>query len=156
MIKRIDLSGVSPQPPRSVAHGGQIDQGRHPGKILQQHAGGAKRDLLLRRCARFPFRQGRDVFGAHGYAVLVANQVFQEYLEGHGQAGDLSHPPFLESIEEKDFIGSFPDRHAHQGAEAVGGLLSHGPLHVSVVKKMVPRTGNPLPSGEEFSEGRRI
>ena len=68
---------------------------------------------------------------------------------------NVSHPPLLESIEAKDFIAPFPDRNAPQGAEAVGGLLSHGPLRVSVVKKWY-HGANLFSSGEGFPAWRTI
>ena len=41
--------GIAAEPHDAVAHGREIDDGRHAGEVLQQHARGRERDLLLRR-----------------------------------------------------------------------------------------------------------
>src|SRR3989304_1242048 len=143
--ERVDLPGVAPHPAGGVAHGGEVAQGRTPGEILKQHAGGAKRDLPVRGGARFPAGQRLDVLGTNGRTVLVAQQVLQKHLEGERQARDRPHAPFLESVQAKDLVAPSSDGLPRLGAETAGRLLSHGLLRLQVIKKMVPRRRLPVP-----------
>ena len=61
----------------------------HAGEVLQQHAGGRERDLLLRRALHVPRRQRLDVGRLHEPAVLVAQQVLEQDLQRVRQARDL-------------------------------------------------------------------
>ena len=47
-LQRVDAFGVAAQFDDGVAHGGQIDDGRHAGEVLHQHPGRHEGDLLGR------------------------------------------------------------------------------------------------------------
>ena len=48
-LQRVDLVRIAAEPRDAVAHRGEIDDRRHAGEVLQQHARRRERDLLLRR-----------------------------------------------------------------------------------------------------------
>ena len=79
--QRIDALRVAAHLHHGVAHGGQIDDGRHAGEVLQQDAGRHEGDFLAGLGFRLPVGQRFDVLGAHGQAVLAAEQVFEEDFE---------------------------------------------------------------------------
>ena len=89
-VQRVNLFRVSPQVGHGVAHGGQIDHGGNAGKVLHQHAGGAERDLVLGLALVVdPGRDGPQIGFTDAVAVLVAQEIFQQHLHGHGQSRDI-------------------------------------------------------------------
>ena len=84
--QRIDARGIAAEAAHGVAHGGEIDDGGHAGEVLHQHPGRREGDFFRGDGLGVPLRQGDDVLGADGQAVLGAQQVFQEDLEGERQA----------------------------------------------------------------------
>ena len=53
-LQRVDFLRIAAHLGHRVAHRGQIDDARHAGEILQQHAGRPEGDLLLVRLRRAP------------------------------------------------------------------------------------------------------
>ena len=47
----LTLFGIAAEPHDAVAHRREIDDARHAGEVLQQHARGHERDFALRRCS---------------------------------------------------------------------------------------------------------
>ena len=95
------MAGSPPEVDHGVAHGGQVDHGRHAGEVLHQDAGRGEGDLVARarrwrsQPASASMSAGRD-----GDAVLVAEHVFEENLERVGQAvraGQRVEPEDLDS-----------------------------------------------------------
>jgi hypothetical protein len=102
--ERIDLVRVAPQIGHRVAHRGQVNDGRHPGKVLEEHAGRAEPDLDVRLGLRVPLAQGLDVGSPDGQAVLGAEQVFEQDLEGERQSVRLGEVA-VEGGETVDGVG---------------------------------------------------
>ena len=65
----------------SVAHGGEVDDARHAGEILEQYARGPEVDFLG-RSAGVPLRDVLDISVADSTAVFKAQQVFEEDFNG--------------------------------------------------------------------------
>jgi hypothetical protein len=86
-VQRVDLVGVAAERHDPVAHRGEVDDRRHAGEVLHQHAGGAVGDLARVLAAlRGPVGEGADVVHADGLAVLEAQHVLEHDLERRGQA----------------------------------------------------------------------
>ncbi len=86
--ERIGALGIGAHCAQRIAHGRQIDHARNAGEILQQHAGRAEVDFLRWR-ADFPFRDVLDIGRLDGRAVFGAQQIFEQNLDGIGNAGDV-------------------------------------------------------------------
>ena len=90
----VDLRGVAAEAGQRVAHGGQVDHAGHAGEVLHEHALGGERDLVRRVAGALPVALGvgaprrhrDDVVGRDVRAVLVAQQVLQQHLDGVRQA----------------------------------------------------------------------
>ena len=81
--------GIAAQLDDGVAHGGQIDDGRHSGEILHEDAGRHERDFLAGLGLGIPPGQGLNVVGLDALAVFVAEQVFEQNAERKRQLGSL-------------------------------------------------------------------
>ena len=89
--QRVDLAGVAPQVHHGVAHHRQVDDGGHPGEVLQQYPGGHEGDFLAGLGSGVPVDQRGDVVRGDEVLRVVAQQVFQQQLERVGQgAGCLA------------------------------------------------------------------
>ncbi len=133
----VDLGGVAPQVGQRVTHGGQVDHGRHPGEVLHQDALGREGDLV-RRVARAltvalgvdaPGGGGHDVVGRHVRAVLVAQQVLEQHLDGVGQAVDVVLLGQARRLDVEDLVRLVADHEVGAGAEGVGmRIRAHAPI----------------------------
>ena len=74
--QRIDALGISAHALHRFAHGGQVDDRRHTGKILQQNARGHEGDFFFGR-AGMPIGQRLNVWRVDEPAVFAAQQIFQ-------------------------------------------------------------------------------
>src|SRR3546814_9114705 len=88
--QRIDLLGVAAQLGQRLAHGREVDHGRHAGEVLQQNAGRAIGDLAVGTPVLQPLAEGANVVRRHAAAVLEAQQVLQQHLHGIGQARNVA------------------------------------------------------------------
>src|SRR5262249_34372816 len=70
-LQRIDLRRVAAQSNDAVAHRGQVDDARHAGEVLQQHARRRERDLARSGALDVPVRERLDVRALHKAAILV-------------------------------------------------------------------------------------
>ncbi len=57
----VDRGGVAPEVDHGVAHGGQVDHGRHTGEVLHEDAGRGEGDLGVGLGVGVPAGQGLDV-----------------------------------------------------------------------------------------------
>ena len=140
--ERVDHGRVAAELTQGVAHGSQVDDARHPRQVLHEHALGRQCDLggvgaahAVTARVDAPAGDGLDVGGRDGQAVLVAQQVLQDDLDGVGQAGDVE--PVGEGLDPEDLVGAVPDRQVAAGTEGVGGGGGIG--HTSIL----PRPGAP-------------
>ena len=83
--QRVDSLRIATRLGHCGAHGGQIDHCRYAGKVLHQHTGRAVLDFPVAAPLLEPGRQRLEVRLGNGFAVLPAQQVFQQHLERHGQ-----------------------------------------------------------------------
>jgi hypothetical protein len=84
--ERVDPPGVAAEGGHGVAHGGEVDDRRHAGEVLEEDPGRRERELLVARTGRVPRRQLGDRLLGHGDAVDPAQQVLQQDLEGVREA----------------------------------------------------------------------
>jgi len=101
-LQRIDQSRIAAESGERVTHGGEIDNGRNAGEILEQHSGRAEGDLLLDRAFHVPRRERPDVVGFYELAVLVSEQVFEEDLQAEGEPVCVPVRELGEGIQPKD------------------------------------------------------
>ena len=78
---RIDATGIQSARDHRVAHGSQVDQQRHTGRIRHQHPNRMERELARQRITRRPARQGGDIVTRYGDTVFVTQEVFQKHLQ---------------------------------------------------------------------------
>ncbi len=117
-LQRIDQRWVSAKRLHRVAHGGEIDHGRHAGEILQQNAAGHEGDLLHRGALAVPRGQGADVIGLHCFAIFAAQQVFQQDAKGEWKVCDRASV-LLESVETINFKFAIAGAEGGTAAETV-------------------------------------
>ena len=60
-LQGIDRVWIAPKPLHCIAHRSQINNCRHAGKILHQHAGRSEGDFSRRRSRRLPLREKANV-----------------------------------------------------------------------------------------------
>ncbi len=72
-----DLLGVFAQLGGHAAHGGQVGQQRHAGKVLQHHARDDKRDLVLARRLGSPMGELLHMFSRDLASVAIAQHRFE-------------------------------------------------------------------------------
>ena len=62
--ERVDLLRVAAEADHRLAHGGEVDDGRHAGEVLQDHARGREGDFVARGRLGVPVEQRLDVLRA--------------------------------------------------------------------------------------------
>jgi len=130
--ERIDLAGIAAQRFHGVAHGGEVDDGRHAGEVLHQHPGGTKGDLAVGLAAvHQPFGHRCDVLAGDGAAILVTKQVFQQHLEGKGQGADAGEAVLLGELEVVIGVGPATGLERAAAVEAVERGFVHGATSLS-------------------------
>ena len=86
-----------------VAHGGEVDYAGDAGEILQHDAGGAEIDFAGVGFG-VPLGDVFDVGALDGGAVFKAQQVFEQNLDGIGDAGEID-AGFFERGEAENLVG---------------------------------------------------
>jgi hypothetical protein len=113
--QRIDALGIRTKLRCRIAHGGEIDHGRHAGEILHQHARWAERDLdLVLAFVHEPRSHRQNIGLLHRDAVFGAEQVFQQHLDRDRQPGDIAKAVLAGLVEIEVRVGF--SAHAHGGA----------------------------------------
>ncbi len=121
--QRVDLRRVAAELFHGVAHGREIDDGRHAGEILHQHARRAEGDLMLLLAAMFCPGRGRlDIGLLHRTAVLVAQQVLEHDLHREGQIGDARKAVLLGLFQREIDVKILADFQGLAAVEAVERL----------------------------------
>jgi hypothetical protein len=110
--ERVDLRGVAAEVLHGVAHRRQVDDRRHTGEVLHQHARGPVGDLLRRLVRRHPLRHRLGAF-----VLAVAQQVLDQHLQRIGQARHVVL--LLEGVEPKDLVRLAAHFERRAGTEAV-------------------------------------
>ena len=83
-----DFFGVMAQLGGHTAHGCQIGQQRHAGKVLQHHARDDKGNFVFALGLRLPLGQLRHMLGQDFAAITVAQYRFEHDANGYWQAPD--------------------------------------------------------------------
>ncbi len=125
---RVDALRVAAEMRGGVAHRGEVDDGRHAGEILHQHARRPKGDLAVRAALLEPRRDGADVVGGDAPPVLEAEQVFEQHLEREGEAGNAREPVLLRFRKREIGVGLAADVERAAAFERVEGWLGQGLL----------------------------
>ena len=118
--QRIDLLRIAAERDESVAHRREIDDGRHAGEILHQHARRAEGDLTLGLALLGqPFGEALDMLLGDRAAVLVAQQILEQHAQRIGQARDALEPIGLGRLQREIMIGVVSDLERLEGFETV-------------------------------------
>ena len=120
--ERVDRGRVAAHVGHRVAQRGEVDDARHAGEVLQDHARGRERDLLRGLRVRVPRRERLDVLAPDADAVLVAQQVLEQHLQGEGQPRHVVGR--LQRVEAIDLVCAPAD--LELGARVEGVLGAHG------------------------------
>ena len=99
--QRIDPLRIAAQPHDGFAHGGQIHDAGNAREVLHDDPRRREGDFVTRQRLRIPFQQSLDVALGDIDAVLEAQEVFQQNLQGKGQAVDILR---LERVETQDLV----------------------------------------------------
>ena len=78
---RVDDFRISAKLLDGVTHGGEVDDARHAGEVLHDHAGRRELDLVAGFGVRIPVEQGLDVLVGDVGTVDVAYQILDQYLQ---------------------------------------------------------------------------
>ncbi len=116
---RIDPLRIAAGAPDRVAHRRQVDHRRHPGKILHQHPRRREGDLVVRFAGLLPIGQGADVIDRHRRAILGAQQVLEQHLEGERQAGNVPQAGSGRGRQAEIVVANAPCLQAAPGVETV-------------------------------------
>ena len=118
--ERVDQVGIAAERGHRVAHRGKVDDGRHAGEVLHQHAGRAERDLVLRFAAVLrPGGDRFDVFPGDAAPVLVAQKILEHDLERERQLRDARKAVLLGGFQRINLIGLGPDGQRFAALETV-------------------------------------
>ena len=120
-LQRIDPRGIAAERGQRIAHRGEIHHAGHAGEVLQEHARGAERDLLIEFLFHVPARERLDVRPLDERAVLVAEQVLEEDAERDGEALDGAAGEPGERVEAEIEVRPTVDGQRIAAAEAVLG-----------------------------------
>ena len=124
--QRIDLSRIGAEMRRRVAHGGEVDDRRHAGEILHQHARRPVGDLAVGAALFEPGRDGADVVGGDASPVLEAEQVLEQHLEREGEAGDTGEAVPLRVGQREIGVGLAADLERPPAFEGIERGLGQG------------------------------
>src|SRR5215472_11438988 len=100
----IDFLRVAAEMLDGVAHGGQIDNGRHAREILEQNARGHEGDFFFRGGSGWiPIREGANVILVDEAVVFVAQKIFEQDLQRKRLALDTFEARASERVEAMKF-----------------------------------------------------
>ena len=103
--ERIDALGIAAEAHDRIAHRGQVDDAGHAGEVLQDDARRREGDFVRRGGRGIPVEQRLDVRARDADAVLEAQQILEQDLQGVGQARELV---LRQSREAPDLVSSDP------------------------------------------------
>ena len=97
-LQRIDLFRIAAQLLHGIAHSGKVNHGRDTGEILHQHPRRREGDFLVGFGLGFPVDEGLNIGLADHLAIFMAQQIFQQNLQGEGQARCIFH--FIQTVDD--------------------------------------------------------
>ena len=124
-VQRVDLVRVAAQGAHGLTHGCKIHNTRHAGEVLHEDAGRGELDLHARLCGRVPVCDCLDVVLGDVLAVLGAQEVLAQHLEG---VGEFLHA--FDCVERKVVVRLTADLERLLGTERVLAFC-HGELQFS-------------------------
>jgi hypothetical protein len=139
---RVDPVRVAAEIPHRVAHRSEVDDGRHAGEVLQQHAAGSEGDLLGGLGARDPAGYRLDVRFRDRDAVLVPQDVLEQDAERVRKPQHVE--PALERLDAEDLERAAADVELRPGSEAI--RVGHSSIESGVrrVRRPMPRSATGL------------
>ena len=146
--QRIDPLRVAAQARDGVAHRRQIDDARHAGEVLQEHARRTEGDLAVGLALGIPLEQRLDVVALDGAIVLVAQEVLEQHLERERQA-----LPAFERGEAVQLVRSVADLERAFGPERVRHVRSFNVLEPP--RPLRSRCSAPCPTAARAQPARR-
>jgi hypothetical protein len=146
--ERIDLLRVATERRHRVAHRGEIDDARHAGEILHQHARRTILDLALGRAVGHPLDHRLQVVDRDRRAVFEAQEIFEQHLHRERQAADVAER-FARLGQRIIGDGLPPDRQRFAGVERVLSDGGHGPSPPAALRYVA----GPLARGAIWGKG---
>jgi hypothetical protein len=122
---RVDLVGIALHPCHRVAHGGEVDDARHAGEILEHHARRHEGDLRSRGPPAVPSGELPDVLLGHHPAAGEPERILEQDANGEGKAVQLGHALAGELGEAVDDSLLGPQPHRRAGTEGIDGRSGH-------------------------------
>ncbi len=119
----IDFLRVAAQMAHGVAHRGEINDGRNAGEILQEHARGHEGNFFFGGspgAGRVPSGECANIVGENKTAVLVTEQIFEQYFQREGKARDVADTGARKGLQAENLDVLFPDGKPGFGAERIG------------------------------------
>ena len=136
--QRIDLVGIAAERHHRIAHGGEIDDGRHAGEVLHQHARRAEGDLVLVPAAIFdPCGDRLDVLFGDAASVLVTQQIFQHDLQRIRKSGNARRARFSPPFSGNKSHKSCPDVQRFAALETVEAGHASAPGRVIGGRRLI-------------------
>mmetsp|Transcript_6420 Transcript_6420/g.7198 ORF Transcript_6420/g.7198 Transcript_6420/m.7198 type:complete len:932 (-) Transcript_6420:12-2807(-) len=86
---RVDLRRIAAKALRRVAHGGEVDDARHAGEVLQHDAGRLERDLDRLRAVLLPVENILNGLGGDIELVTVAHRRLEQHTNAERKLGVL-------------------------------------------------------------------
>lgn len=119
---RFDHSGIAAQPHCGGAHCGEVDEQRHAGEVLEEHAGDDERHFLGARGVRRPGGERAHVLFGDTAAVAVAQHGLEHDADRDRQAGDIPEARLLDRVQAVESALSAPGQ--REFAQAVEGVAA--------------------------------
>jgi len=124
--ERIDFRGRATEFGHRIAHRGEIDNAGNAGEILHQHAGRAERDFAIALLLLHPRGERLDVGRRDRTAILVAQEILEQHLQGIGQARNVAISGLLDRFEAVVVINLLANRQFAARFQAVLTQSAHG------------------------------
>ena len=81
-VKRVNRFCLATQSDHRVANGSEVNDAGDTREVLHEDAGWGELNLSIGLCARFPVCNSFDVVNSSVLAILVAEEVLSQNLEG--------------------------------------------------------------------------
>ena len=124
--QRIDLLRIAAQIAHRIAHRGKVDDGRHAGEVLHEHACRPVGDLVLGLAAiGEPVGEIDDAFPGDGAAVLMTQEIFEQHFQRIGKRGNSGQSVLLGGLQAEIGIGLGAHLQSLAAFEGIEGRRGH-------------------------------
>ena len=117
--ERLDHGGILAEFGDGFAHGGEVDEERHAGEVLQHDARDDERDLGVDRLRGIPRGERLHVVLRDRDTIAVTQDGFEDEADGDRQARDLAETGLLEGRHGVDLPGLAAGGEGAEGFEGV-------------------------------------